>query len=164
MRYLAPVFILTLSSGCAVTVYEASGFPFAQEGPQPAEIPADAKVIQVSGAHFQRMTGPELRRAVVGNRIFLDQMVVLDSATSHGDGAWFAADGRTYYWNRFRLGHGRGTYTVRHDQVCTSGNGDRCFALFRSADGRFLRHMPGLQAPSLVTIRPIDPAWSPRIN
>jgi hypothetical protein len=164
MRYPASILALLLVSGCAAQVYDANGFPFNMDGPQQPAIPVAAQIIRVSGVLFRRVTGPELRRIVVGNRIFLDWSVVLDSGTSHGDGAWFAADGHTYYWSRFRLGHGRGTYTIRRDDVCTFGNRDRCFSLFRSADGRFLRHTPGLSAPSLVTIRPIDPSWSPRLN
>ena len=168
MRFLLPL-LLSLTSGCTATVYEASGFPFAMEGPQPAPIPADARVIRVSGTLFRRLTGPALRRAVVGNMIFLDRSVVLDSGTSHGDGAWFATDGRTWYWSRFRRGHGRGSYAVQQDRVCASDprgsdHPDRCFTLFEGADGRFLRHMPPWQAPSLVTIRPIPPDWSPRLQ
>jgi hypothetical protein len=163
MRYIALVLAIALS-GCAATVYDADGFPSNMDGPQQGTIPASAKIIRVSGEVFRRITGSELRQAVVGQMIFLDPSVILDSGTSHGDGAWFDADGRSYYWSRFRLGHGRGTYRVRFDDVCTSGNTDRCFSLFRSANGRYLRHTPGLSAPSLVTVRPIEPSWSPRLN
>lgn len=164
MRYLLPLPAALMVSGCAPTIYEANGFPFNMDGPQQAPIPEAAKTIRVSGTLFHRMTGTALRRAVVGNRIFLDRSVVLDSGTSHGDGAWFAADGRTWYWSRFRRGHGRGSYVIQHDRVCTTGNVDLCFSLFRSADGRFVRHMPRLQAPSLVTIRAIPTDWSPRLQ
>ena len=164
MRRIALAVALSLSSGCAARVYEANGFPFNMDGPQQAAIPDSAKVIRVSGTLYRRMTGPALRSAVVGNRIFLDSRVVLDSGTSHGDGAWFAADGHTWYWSRFRLGHGRGSYVVHRDRVCSPGNRDICFSLFRSADGRFLRHMPPWQAPSLMTITPIPPDWVPRIQ
>jgi hypothetical protein len=164
MRLLLACLVLTLSTGCAARVYEANGFPFNMDGAQQAAIPNNAKLIRVAGILYRRLTGPALRRAVVGNRIFLDQSVVLDSGTSHGDGAWFAADGHSYYWSRFRLGHGQGTYTVQHDRVCTSGTAERCFSLFRSGDGRFVRHGPGLYAPSLITIRPIPADWVPRIQ
>jgi len=164
VRCLLSVLALTLSAGCAGIVPEASGIPFNLDGPQPPAIRANAQEIRVAGTLFRRLTGAELRRAVVGNMIFLDPSVVFDSGTSHADGAWFAADGRTYYWSRFRLGHGRGAYVVHRERVCMSANREGCFTLFRSADGRFLRHMPPWQAPALITVRPIPADWSPRLE
>jgi hypothetical protein len=164
MRHLLPSVALVLLSGCADKVYEATGFPYTFDNAQPTRVPATARVIRVSGTLYRRLTGETLRRAVVGHFMHFDGSVITESGMSHYGGRWFAADGHTYYWSRFRLGHGRGTYAIGYDAICTSGTTAPCFALYRSADGRFLRNNPAEGAPALVVLRPIDPSWSPRLQ
>src|SRR5687767_13668400 len=116
MRLLTILCAVAFSSACAPTVYEVSGFP---HGRADSEIPENATRIAVSGQLFERLSGQELVSAITGNRMFIDSSVIFDSATSHFSGEYFSSDGLTYYWTRFRQGHGKGTYAIHQSKVCS---------------------------------------------
>jgi len=161
MRILASLCAMALSSGCVSQAYEVSGFPYGRADPP---VPANATKILISGDIFERLNGRDLTSAVVGNRMFIDSSVITDSGTSHYSGEYFSSDGRTYFWTRFRLGHGKGTYAVHRNSVCTEGDGRGCFALFKSEDGRFVRLGASYTSPHLIVVSPIETDWTPRLN
>jgi hypothetical protein len=98
--------------------------------------PLDPSVANVryQGVVYRKLTGEQLRRAVVGATMGFRDIVVSGNPMHY-----FHVDGRTYRWRGHRGAGVDGVYEVTHDQVCHP-MGDRrvCFVLFRDQQSNFL--------------------------
>jgi len=119
--------------------------------------PSVATEIRIQGSVYYRLTGHNLRQAIVGNSMFYDLSGPGFIMTT-GDGRHFNSDGCGYVKNRHHAQPASGTYSVKDDRVCTrdeDAEESSCFALFRSDEGRLLQQrLTPSSGPSRVVVKP----------
>lgn len=123
-------------SSCSDAVYELRApLALANTG---VSVPSDARKIRLGGSLYRRLSGSELRDAIVGKSMFHDPA---DGIVMQPYGRFFHPDGHRYWEPSDRVPNRSGSYSVMDKEVCVDTDGSPwCFSLFRSEEGAFLMH------------------------